>query len=279
MKLTLDIVNAFTQTQFKGNPAAVVVTDTPLDKTLMQNIASQNNLSETAFLSLPSNADTPFDYQIRWFSPVCEINFCGHASLASASVIFKAKPDLQTITFFADAVGVFQIERLSDGRLEMMFPNRMPEPVAVIPEAILTGLSQKPVEVLKNDQAYFAVFEHASQIHQITQNPNIIASLAPLDVVITAPGEANALSEANVSEDSADFVSRYFWPANGSDEDPVTGSIHTGLAPYWARRLNKTTLKAYQASARGGRLECRVTPEKVYICGAVVPYLTGTINV
>ena len=278
MELKLDIINAFTETQFKGNPAAVVVTDTPLAETLMQNIASQNNLSETAFLcptttDQASVATAPYDYTIRWFSPVCEIDFCGHASLASAFVVFPREPQRTSLTFYADAVGVFEITRphpTSDpkqNQFEMMFPNRMPHKLSVVPRALTDGLSEPPSEVWQNTQAYFAIYEEEQQIYALTQNPQAIAQLAPLDVVITAPGT------------HYDFVSRYFWPANGSDEDPVTGSIHTGLAPFWSERLNKTCLNAYQASARGGQLNCRVTPQKVYIRGAAVHYLTGTISV
>ncbi|QPG05341.1 PhzF family phenazine biosynthesis protein [Salinimonas marina] len=277
MELKLDIINAFTDTQFKGNPAAVVITDTPLAVGLMQNIASQNNLSETAFLC-PATAQQPglptaADYTIRWFSPVCEIDFCGHASLASAFVVFSREPQRTRLSLYADAVGVFEITRpdpTSDPKqkqFEMMFPNRMPHQLATVPEALAAGLSLPPSEVWQNTQAYFAIYEDEQQIYALTQQPTVIAQLAPLDVVATAPGT------------DYDFVSRYFWPSNGSDEDPVTGSIHTGLAPFWSQRLNQACLHAYQASARGGQLNCRVTPQKVYIRGAAVHYLTGTISV
>lgn len=263
MKLKMDIVDAFTEVNFKGNSAAVIITDDWLADELMQSIAIENNLSETAFVK--RNDSNQFD--IRWFSPMTEIAFCGHATLASAFVIFLENTNLDSIIFYAEAVGKLTVTRKDDGYIEMDFPNRKPQLIENVPEDLLIGLSIEPIKVLSNEQAYFAIYENESDVFNITQNRDFIKLLAPYDVVVTAPST------------QYDFVSRYFWPASGGDEDPVTGSIHTGLAPYWAEELNKSELKAFQASQRGGFLNCRVENDRVYISGKAVHYLQGNIMV
>ena len=149
----------------------------------------------------------------------------------------------------------------------MEFPSRPPESISDIPVALLNGLSIKPMEVLLNNQAYFVVYEKEIDVTSVVPDNELLKQLAPHDVVVT--------SKSN----DYDFVSRYFWPANGGDEDPVTGSIHTGLAPYWAEKLNKSKLIAYQASKRGGKIICNVADNKVYLLGKAVQYLKGTIEV
>lgn len=265
MKLKIYQIDAFTDVVFKGNYAAVIVLTEWLSTELMQKIASENNLSETAFVKIIGNNS----YQIRWFSPLCEIDFCGHATLASAFVLFKEYSQVNKISFFADAVGEFKVSQNNDGLISMIFPSMMPEAIDYIPETLLAGLSIKPLEVLRNKQAYFALYDNEQDVVQLQSNSLALKKLAPFDVVVT--------SKANINNDY-DFVSRYFWPANGGDEDPVTGSIHTGLAPLWAQRLNKNTLKAYQASKRGGVLYCNVVNDKVKISGAAVQYLAGEIS-
>ena len=156
---------------------------------------------------------------------------------------------------------------MGNGYIQMEFPSRPPERVSDIPLALLNGLSIKPKEVLLNNQAYFVVYEKEIDVTSVVTDNKLLKQLAPYDVVVT--------SKSN----NYDFVSRYFWPANGGDEDPVTGSIHTGLAPYWAEKLNKTTLNAYQASERGGNIICNVAENKVYLLGKAVQYLKGTIEV
>ena len=263
MKLNIDVVDAFTSTQFGGNSAAVIITDTWLNESLMQVIATENNLSETAFL-VPVETDV---YDIRWFSPLTEIAFCGHATLASAFVLFNQNPTFQQVTLSAPAVGAMQINKLDNGYIEMDLPSFAPEAIQDIPEALIAGLSIKPQKVLKNQQAYFAVYSSEQEVKAVEQSSEQLKQLAPFDVVVTAPSE------------KYDFVSRYFWPANGSDEDPVTGSIQTGLVPYWSQRLNKTELKAYQASKRGGELLCVVEGDRVKLRGQAVHYLSGSITV
>ncbi|REL29295.1 PhzF family phenazine biosynthesis protein [Thalassotalea euphylliae] len=277
MKLTINIVDAFAEQQFGGNSAAVIITDSWLSEELMQSIAAENNLSETAFL-VPEckNSGKHNHYAIRWFSPLMEIDFCGHATLASAWVIFSKNPEFTECSISAPAVGAMVIRQGADGYIDMDFPNRMPTPVSEVPDALLNGLSLAPEKVLKNQQAYIAVYKTEAEVKAVSQYSPLIKQLAPYDVVVTAPSADNLADY--------DFVSRYFWPANGGDEDPVTGSIHTALAPFWAEQLGKTELIAYQASKRGGILKCRLetnklTGERVIISGKVVPYLEGTITV
>ena len=149
----------------------------------------------------------------------------------------------------------------------MSFPNRAPEQLSVIPEALKTGLSIVPLEYYKNQQAYFAVYANEEEVKNVVPDLEKLKTLGPLDVVVTAPSKAY------------DFASRYFWPANGGVEDPVTGSIHAGLAPFWAKRLGKNELVALQASVRSGVLYCRVSEERVFISGACQAYLEGSISV
>ncbi|WOH38329.1 PhzF family phenazine biosynthesis protein [Thalassotalea fonticola] len=262
MQLNIQFINAFTDTLFKGNSAAVIMLEQWLNNDLMQAIATENMLAETAFIIKLSDGR----YHIRWFSPLTEIDFCGHASLASAYVLFNKNKSLSSLVFHADAVGDFNIEKEGDF-ITMNFPLMMPEPVAEIPDLLLDGLSIKPAQVLKNTQAYFAVYENEEDVINVMQNVDKIKQLAPLDVVVTSTSKRY------------DFISRYFWPANGGDEDPVTGSIHAGLAPYWSKRLRVTSLLARQASYRGGLLKCTVLNERVLVSGKAVKYLSGTIDV
>lgn len=268
MQLEINVIDAFTDTVFKGNSAAVIITDSWLDVELMQSIAFENNLSETAFIV----ADNEGVYHIRWFSPLTEIDFCGHATLASAFVLFKKNPDLPLITFSAKAVGVLTVKKANNGKIQMDFPNTKPEKVDEIPSELLAGLSIKPREVYKNSQAYFVIYDAESDVLTVERNNERLKQLAPLDVVVTCQAKSTDYKEY-------DFISRYFWPANGGNEDPVTGSIHTGLAPLWAEKLGKNNLHAYQASKRGGVLDCEVAEDRVLISGHAVQYLTGFITV
>ena len=268
MQLENNVVDAFTDTVFKGNSAAVIITDNCLADNLMQSIAFENNLSEKAFIV----RDDDGIYHIRWFSPLTEIAFCGHATLASAFVLFNKNPDVETIKFYAKAVGILTIVQTDDGKIQMDFPNTKPEKVKDIPDSLLAGLSVAPVEVYKNTQAYFVIYNAEADVLNVERDNERLKQLAPLDVVVTCQA---------TSADYKDyaFISRYFWPANGGDEDPVTGSVHTGLAPLWAERLGKDELIAYQASKRGGILNCVVAGDRVLISGNAVQYMTGFITV
>ncbi|KKO45829.1 phenazine biosynthesis protein PhzF [Arsukibacterium ikkense] len=260
MELDIYIVDAFTKQQFKGNSAAVVPLQHWLTPEIMQNIAAENNLSETAFIL----ALSPNKYEIRWFSPLTEIDFCGHATLASSYVIFNYLGGQAEIEFVTSQVGSLFVNQHGDGRIEMSFPKQCPEIVEQVPPALLAGLSVKPIQVLKNRQAYFAVMASEQEVINLSYHSAQLKQLAPFDLVVTAKAS------------EYDFISRYFWPANGGDEDPVTGSIHAGLAPYWAKHLAKDTLVAYQASSRGGIVYCTISHDRVLVSGFAVLYLKGT---
>jgi predicted PhzF superfamily epimerase YddE/YHI9 len=259
MKLPIYQVDAFTDQLFKGNYAAVVPLSQPISSELMQQIATENNLSETAFVLELAKGH----YQIRWFSPVTEIDFCGHATLAAAFVLF-AQSDSTELRFSTLEVGDLVVSQQANHWIQMDFPKRAAHPVAT-PHALLAGLSIAPTLVLQSAQAYFAIYDDEQQVKQLTTDSAELKKLAPYDVVATAAGS------------DYDFVSRYFWPANGGDEDPVTGSIHAGLTPYWAERLGKNQLMAYQASARGGVLRCELSADRVLVSGQARLYLQGEI--
>lgn len=263
MKLNIYIVDAFTTKQFCGNQAAVILLESWLSSDLMQSIAIENNLSETAFVVRNSSGV----YEIRWFSPIKEIDFCGHATLASAFVIFSSDGALSEIIFLAKAVGNVIVKKGENGLIEMAFPNREPVELTEVPENLKEGLSIRPIAYLKNQQAFFAVMENEEQVKRVVPNLEKLKTLGPFDVVVTARSK------------EFDFASRYFWPANGGIEDPVTGSIHAGLAPYWAKILNKHELVALQASSRSGVLYCKVEKSTVFVSGFCVSYLEGTISI
>lgn len=263
MKLKINIVDAFTKNQFAGNQAAVMLLDSWLAIDTMQNIASENNLSETAFVVCNSSGV----FEIRWFSPIKEVDFCGHATLASAHVIFSERKDISEIIFWAKTVGNIIVKNTDGNLIEMAFPNREPIELTEVPEALSGGLSITPIAYLKNNQAYFAVMSNEEQVKSIVPDLGKLKTLGPLDVVVTAASK------------DFDFVSRYFWPANGGAEDPVTGSIHAGLAPYWSKKLNKSNLVALQASKRKGILYCRVESSTVFVSGYCVSYLEGSISI
>lgn len=261
MEIKIYQIDAFTDTIFKGNPAAVIILEEWLADDIMQAIAIENNLSETAFAKKCDNNI----YEIRWFSPITEIDFCGHATLATAFVLFKENSLLKEVTFLAKAVGSLKVSQLNDGYIQMIFPNRKPKKVDNIPSELIKGLSIKPENVLVNQQAYFVIYPKEEDIYNIEVDLDEIKKLGPLDLTITAKSS------------KYDFITRYFWPANGGIEDPVTGSMHTGAAPLWAERLNKNDLLAYQASTRGGLLRCKVDDSQVIILGKAIKYLEGYI--
>jgi len=263
VRLKIHHIDAFTDTLFKGNYAAVIITDECLPDGLMQSIATENNLSETAF-ARKCGSNT---YEIRWFSPITEIDFCGHATLATAFVLFNQDSSIDELTFSAKAVGNLKVRQSQKDHIDMTFPKRTPERITHIPKELTNGLSIIPKEVLLNQQAYFVIYANEEDVYSVHPTIDELKKLAPLDVVVTAQAK------------EYDFISRYFWPANGSDEDPVTGSIHAGLAPLWAQRLGKKTLTAYQASKRGGILKCRVLDSQVIVSGKAVQYLEGYIDV
>lgn len=263
MPQALYVVDAFTEQLFSGNPAAVVISDSWYSAETMQQIAIENNLSETAFV-VPHSADK---YSIRWFSPITEIDFCGHATLAASFIIFEQQPTLNRLTFNTCSVGELTIQRESDGKISMRFPLRKLDNQAEVPDIFHKALPKAPISLLRSVQAWHAIYDHEQDVLDCQPDLALIKTLAPLDLVVSAPGN------------NVDFVSRYFWPANGGDEDPVTGSIHASLAPYWAKRLGKSELIAHQASKRGGILYCQVFDDYVMVSGHARKYLSGHIHI
>jgi len=261
-------VDAFTGDVFSGNPAAVCPLDEWLDDTTLQSIAAENNLAETAFFVPVKGRETDrADYHLRWFTPKLEVKLCGHATLASAFVVFTELDRESRSVRFDSQSGVLTVERDGD-RLSMDFPAWKPKPVAIVPEALLKGLGRTPSEVLvvEPDRNYYAVFESESDVRAIRPDFERLSELHPHGVVVTAPG------------DSSDCASRYFVPSWGVPEDPVTGSIHCGLVPYWAARLDSPRIHARQVSERGGDLFCEDRGDRVSISGRAVRYLEGSIH-
>jgi predicted PhzF superfamily epimerase YddE/YHI9 len=259
MRIPYYQVNAFTSRNFGGNPAGVCLLDSWLPDPLLQQIAAENNLSETAFL-VPH--DSFFD--LRWMTPEAEVDLCGHATLAAAHVLFFEKKLPWNEVPFQTASGRLTATR-REGAIELDFPSRPAEP-CVVPEALLRGLRAMPREVLKS-RDYLAVFESAAQVAAISANFDLLAGLDCLGTIVTAPGV------------DVDFVSRFFAPQVGVPEDPVTGSAHSTLIPYWARRLGKTELRARQISKRQGELACRLLGDRVGISGTAVVYCRGELDV
>jgi PhzF family phenazine biosynthesis protein len=261
MKIPLFQIDAFAEGPFTGNPAAVCPLESWLSADVMQAIAAENNLSETAFF-VPEGEGS----RLRWFTPKAEVDLCGHATLAAAYVIFRfLQPDRQRVLFNTQKAGDLVVTR-DDGLLALDFPARPPMPCAV-PEALGAALGREPVALLAA-RDYLAVYDSPEQIAALAPDFAALARLDRFAVIVTAPGSGDV-----------DFVSRFFAPAQGVDEDPVTGSAHCTLIPYWAARLGKTRLRARQLSRRGGYLSCALLGDRVSIAGRAVLYLQGTIEV
>ena len=262
MELSLYQVDAFTSRRFAGNPAAVCPLESWLPDDVMQAIAAENNLSETAFF-VPRGAD----FDLRWFTPAVEVDLCGHATLATGFVLMtKLEPQRQRAVFHTRSGALIVTHR--DGRLSMDFPVQPVAPIEA-PAGLAAALGAPPRAVLAHGSHWVAVYDGAAAVRALKPDLAAIARLDCFGVSVTAPGGG---ADADV-----DFVSRYFAPARGVPEDPVTGSAHCRLTPLWAARLGKTTLKARQVSPRGGEVTCRLDGERVHLSGDAVLVLTGTL--
>jgi PhzF family phenazine biosynthesis protein len=259
-------VDAFAQCPFAGNPAGVCPLSAGLPAELMQQIAAENNLAETAFI-VP-RAGTAAEYDIRWFTPTVEIDLCGHATLAAAHVLFAHLGYAAAQVLFHSQSGPLQVSREADGRLTLDFPSRPPQPLAPHPLGLADGLRATPVHVLAARDV-LAVFNTEAEVRALNPDFAAIAALDYVGVIATAPGSA---------ADGIDFVSRFFAPRVGVPEDPVTGSAHSTLIPYWAEKLGKMELRARQVSPRGGDLWCRLRGgDRVDISGYAVTYAAGEL--
>lgn len=266
-------VDAFTNELFKGNPAAVIVSEQWLDEALMQNLALENNLSETAFVKIIDAEN----YEIRWFTPTTEVDFCGHATLASSFVLFKDFTSAKVIQFHVKNLGIFVVSQEANGKIKMNFPIRRAEKVETYPEILNQALTKPFKNVYLNSQAYIVEYESPQDVVDETPNLELLKQLGRIRTAITAQGTCVDLA-LTAQADQYDCVSRYFAPANGIDEDPVTGSIHTAIAPLWAEKLGKSEILAYQASKRGGELHCvMLENERIEISGYAKLYMQAEL--
>ena len=261
MEIPLYQIDAFTDATFAGNPAAVCPLDSWLDDERMQAIAAENNLSETAFIVARDDGD----FDLRWFTPVAEVELCGHATLASGYLVLTRLQPARESVGFHTLSGRLDVTR-DGGRLAMDFPAIPAQPVAA-PEGLGHALGCEADEVLATDNKYLVIIGDEGAVLGLAPDMAAILALDRRGVIVTAPGQ------------ECDFVSRYFAPAIGIPEDPVTGSNHCVLVPYWAERLGTVDLHARQVSARGGELFCRLQGDRVRISGDAVLYLEGKILV
>ncbi len=257
-------LDAFTSRRFAGNPAAVVVLDEFLDERLMQTVAAENNLSETAFL-VSSNGSRDGDYRLRWFTPTVEVPLCGHATLASAAVVLERLEPGRDRVVFHTASGPLTVVRAGEAYL-MDLPARQVKPLPLPVPAVLAGaLGVTPIEVaVDSANNYLVLLAGADTVRALSPDMPAIAALDRTGVIVTAIGSKGF-----------DFVSRYFAPAKGIPEDPVTGGAHCALVPFWSPRLGKQEFLAYQASRRGGEISCRLAGDRVQLRGSCVFYLEG----
>jgi len=261
MKVPLYTIDAFTSKVFAGNPAAVVPLEGWLDDDTLQAIAAENNLSATAFIVGGRGR-----YQIRWMTPTTEVKLCGHASLASAWVVFNELERGKDSVTFDSKSGPLMITREGD-LLALDFPSGAPEPATGALPALTEALGRAPREAWAA-RDYMAVFDSVEEVRALRPNMARVAALDRFGVIVTAPGPGHGV----------DFVSRFFAPSEGIPEDPVCGSAHCTLVPYWARRLGKARLTARQVSSRGGELECEDRGERIRLAGRAVKFLEGTID-
>lgn len=272
MKLQLFQVDAFASKTFEGNPAAVVPLDKWLSDEVMHKIAIENNLSETAFF-IPAKPDEDFDYHIRWFTPAIEVELCGHATLATAHVLFnKLTPKATSIRFMSQS-GILTVHKMAD-KIVLDFPARKPLPASAPTgaiEAIGMASGAIPFEVFRGERDYMFVYESAEDVLKLKPDFSTLKKAGLYGFICTALGSS--------VEGGYDCVSRFFIPSYGVDEDPVTGSAHCQIAPYWASQLGRNNLFARQASARGGDLWLTLDGDRVKIAGNSVLVIEGTLHI
>ncbi|TND08989.1 MAG: phenazine biosynthesis protein PhzF family [Bacteroidetes bacterium] len=259
MKTKIYQVDAFAEQVFSGNPAAVCPLGSWLPDEMMQHIAAENNLAETAFF-VPLGDD----FHIRWFTPAVEVDLCGHATLAAAHVLFEHEQYARKQIRFQSRSGWLEVSKTAGG-LTLDFPADELQQLTPDP-AMNKAIGAVPLEIWKGKTDYMLVFENQEQVEKLLPDFRLLAKSGGRGIIVTAPGR------------DCDFVSRFFAPQAGIDEDPVTGSAHTSLTPYWAVRLKKNPLRAMQVSRRGGKLLCSMNAGRVLIEGKAITYLKGTIT-
>jgi PhzF family phenazine biosynthesis protein len=270
MKLTLYQIDAFTGKLFGGNPAAVVPLKKWIDADLMQKLAMENNLAETVFF-VPSDSspkgggrEGAADYDIRWFTPTLEINLCGHATLASAYVIFEILKEKKKKIVFNSKSGLLTVTK-KKGTLEMDFPSWVPERITEYPDTLLASLGNPEIAGVYKNREYIVELMDEEAVKKCKPDFSLMRKVDKM-VIITAPGK------------KIDFVSRFFAPTSGIDEDPVTGSAHSQLIPFWSNKLGKNKMTARQLSERGGDIYCEQKGGRVIMGGQCVYYMKGEID-
>jgi PhzF family phenazine biosynthesis protein len=259
MKTKIYQIDAFAGEVFSGNPAAVCPLEEWIPEETMQKIAMENNLAETAFFVKKED-----HYEIRWFTPTVEVDLCGHATLAAGFVLYNYEGYPNTeIIFISPKSGILKVNQ-KDGFLLLNFPTDIYESISITPE-LIAGFNIKPAEAFKGKTDYMFVYENEEQIKNLSPDFSLISKLNARGIIVPAKG------------DNIDFVSRFFAPQSGVYEDPVTGSAHTTLTPYWAKRLKKNELSAIQLSARKGYLNCKYLEDRIEISGQAKAYLIGEI--
>lgn len=263
MKLPIYHINAFAEEEFAGNPAAVVILKDWVDNSLLQKISAQNNLSETAFIVPMNNY-----YEIKWFTPEVEVDLCGHATLAASYVVHHfIQPEMRKIRFLSHKAGNLWVE-FCDERITLDFPaDKLVKCEKPIPTDLLLGIGKEPEELYKGRNDFLLVYDDARDIMEMQPDFDRLKRVDAEGIIATAPG------------DKADFVSRFFAPAIGINEDPVTGSAHTLMVPYWFNKTGKKTFAAQQLSKRGGRLYCEYLEHRIKISGRARLYLSGEIYI
>lgn len=260
MGVPIYYVDAFTDRLFSGNPAAVIFSQLN-DEKLMQNIAAENNLSETAFIRKEND-----EYHIRWFAPLCEIDLCGHATLASAFIFFKyVNPNSSLFTVKSKKNGTLHVTKKGD-LLVLDFPKDSLSISRDI-ELVKDVINIKPIELYRGRDDLLAIVDSEDLVRNLNINFELLNNINARGLIVSSLGE------------DCDFVSRFFAPSAGVSEDPVTGSAHTSLIPYWSKKLKKSKLVAHQVSQRGGVLSCEDLGERVHIGGKAIEYMKGEINI
>jgi len=260
MTIRIFQIDAFANSLFRGNPAAICPLEKWLPDSVLQSIAAENNLAETGFY-----IRTGDHFSIRWFTPETEVDLCGHATLAAAYVVFTYDKYKSESIRFDSRSGPLAVTRKGDS-LVLDFPADVVSPAPLLDEFV-RGLGAPPAEAYRGKSDYMLVYSSQQDITGIIPDFLLLSKIPCRGIIVTAPGE------------TVDFVSRFFAPLSGVPEDPVTGSAHTTLAPYWSRRLGKSVLTAQQLSKRGGSLQCTIAGDRVWIAGQAVPYLIGEIDI
>lgn len=262
MKIPIYQIDAFTDKLFAGNPAAICPLEEWLNDELMQNIARENNLAETAFVVIKDDK-----YEIRWFTPAVEVDLCGHATLAAAHMLFSYDEDIDKdeIQFYSPRSGILKVKKLED-LYELDFPADTLHKVDA-PAQLLDGIKKTPIEAYIGKTDYMLVFGSQTDIEEVDPDFSVLTKIKARGVIITAKGN------------KTDFVSRFFAPQSGINEDPVTGSAHTSLIPYWSGILNKDEMTASQLSKRGGKLFCKLAGNRVKIAGYAQTFMIGMIEI